>query len=172
MAPDTYPPGHTKFVVFGTPVAQPRPRACVVRPYPGGRASARVYNADGNITVWKQLVARAAREAFAGDQPSGDAFAVVIAFHFLRPKRGKTIPIDGVPKTTKPDLDNLAKPILDVLTRLRVWADDSQVVALTCTKHYHEYLSGASVLVVPLQDRHLNDAISLSADWWNTWTKN
>lgn len=32
-----------------------------------------------------------------------------------------------IPHTSRPDLDNLEKGLLDVLTRLRFWADDSQV---------------------------------------------
>lgn len=41
--------------------------------------------------------------------------------------------------TAKPDVDNLAKLTLDVLTRLRWWQDDSQVVELRTTKDYGEH---------------------------------
>ena len=34
---------------------------------------------------------------------------------------------DYLPHTTRPDLDNLEKGLLDVMTRLRFWEDDSQV---------------------------------------------
>lgn len=38
----------------------------------------------------------------------------------------------------KPDLDNLAKQLLDCMTRLQFWHDDVQVVCLRCEKIYAE----------------------------------
>lgn len=38
----------------------------------------------------------------------------------------------------KPDLDNLAKQLLDCMTRLQFWTDDVQVVCLRCEKIYAE----------------------------------
>lgn len=38
--------------------------------------------------------------------------------------------------TKKPDLDNLAKQLLDAMSRLRFWHDDKQVVRLICEKVY------------------------------------
>ena len=40
--------------------------------------------------------------------------------------------------TVKPDVDNLAKQLLDAMTRLRFWDDDRQIVELTCRKRYGE----------------------------------
>lgn len=40
--------------------------------------------------------------------------------------------------TVKPDVDNLAKQLLDAMTRLRFWDDDRQIVELTCRKRYEE----------------------------------
>lgn len=37
-------------------------------------------------------------------------------------------------KTTRPDLDNLAKLLLDTMTQLRFWKDDALVVQLIMTK--------------------------------------
>lgn len=42
----------------------------------------------------------------------------------------------GRPKTTRPDLDNMAKGILDVLTELKFWRDDNQVVELCLVKYW------------------------------------
>lgn len=39
-----------------------------------------------------------------------------------------------VPHTTRPDLDNLEKNLLDVLTRLRFWEDDAQVYTKSTAK--------------------------------------
>lgn len=38
--------------------------------------------------------------------------------------------------TKKPDLDNLAKQIMDAMTRLKFWNDDCQIVCLRCEKIY------------------------------------
>lgn len=37
-------------------------------------------------------------------------------------------------KTTKPDLDNLEKGLLDVLTKMKFWEDDAQVAIKTSCK--------------------------------------
>lgn len=39
-----------------------------------------------------------------------------------------------IPHTSRPDLDNLEKNLLDVLTRLRYWADDSLVFMKSTAK--------------------------------------
>ena len=57
---------------------------------------------------------------------------VAISFVF-KAKRKKDI---GQPKTTRPDVDNMAKGLLDVLTRLHLLADDAQIAALAITKSY------------------------------------
>jgi len=41
-------------------------------------------------------------------------------------------------KMTRPDLDNTAKLILDVMTDLGFWYDDGQIAQLNLTKLYHE----------------------------------
>jgi Holliday junction resolvase RusA-like endonuclease len=38
--------------------------------------------------------------------------------------------------TTKPDLDNAAKGLLDVMTRLNFWTDDAIITRLCVTKYY------------------------------------
>lgn len=39
-------------------------------------------------------------------------------------------------KTTKPDVDNAVKTLIDRMTRLGFWKDDSQIAALTVSKSY------------------------------------
>lgn len=39
-----------------------------------------------------------------------------------------------IPHTSRPDLDNLEKSLLDVLTRLRFWEDDAQVFTKSTAK--------------------------------------
>ena len=44
----------------------------------------------------------------------------------------------GLPKTTKPDLDNLLKNLQDYMTKLRFYVDDSQICWLEVKKFYSE----------------------------------
>lgn len=44
----------------------------------------------------------------------------------------------GLPKTTKPDLDNLLKNLQDYMTKLRYYVDDSQICWLEVKKFYSE----------------------------------
>lgn len=46
-------------------------------------------------------------------------------------------------KTSVPDLDNIAKPFIDCMTRKGFWMDDSQIVKLKLEKWY-----GSSPLVI------------------------
>ena len=44
----------------------------------------------------------------------------------------------GLPKTTKPDLDNLLKNLQDYMTKLGYYADDSQISCLVVKKFFSE----------------------------------
>lgn len=44
----------------------------------------------------------------------------------------------GLPKTTKPDLDNLLKNLQDYMTKLGYYVDDSQICWLEVKKFYSE----------------------------------
>ena len=48
--------------------------------------------------------------------------------------------------TTKPDLDNLAKTVLDACNGI-LWADDAQIVRLTLTKVYADVQGTEGVLI-------------------------
>lgn len=43
-----------------------------------------------------------------------------------------------IPKTTKPDWDNLAKTLQDAMTRLSFWEDDAQVYSASVEKNWGE----------------------------------
>ena len=55
------------------------------------------------------------------------------------------------PKTTKPDLDNAAKLILDAMTLAGFWKDDAQVAVLHLSK-FHGAFPGLAVRVTSLDD--------------------
>lgn len=58
---------------------------------------------------------------------------VILYFDIKGPKK-----LWGTYKTTKPDCDNYIKEIKDVMTILKFWNDDNQVVDLRVVKYYSE----------------------------------
>lgn len=58
---------------------------------------------------------------------------VILYFNIKAPKK-----LWGKHKTTKPDCDNYVKEIKDVMTDLKFWKDDNQVVDLRVVKYYAE----------------------------------
>jgi len=63
---------------------------------------------------------------------------IELTFIYQRPKSlfRKKDPAERIFKPTKPDIDNLAKAVLDALQDAKIIKDDSQVVGLTATKWY------------------------------------
>lgn len=57
-------------------------------------------------------------------------------FDVKRPKK-----LWGTYKTTKPDLDNYAKELIDAMTAIGFWGDDAQVSELKVSKRYAEKAS-------------------------------
>lgn len=132
------------FFVAGQPLGEPRTRARGM--LIGGKAQARVYR-DTSADAWKQEVALAAT-GIAPDKPMDQPVSVSLHFVMPRPKSRKK----DQWHTAKPDADNLAKAVLDVLTKCGVWVDDSRVTALSVTKRYESELMpmGCHVSIVPL----------------------
>lgn len=124
--------------VPGVPRAQPRPRAAVWRD-PTGRARARVYDPGGS-RVWKTTLMFQARNA--GLSSLGHrviAAAVEMHFRFCRPRShytpgGRLRVSAPAHHTSKPDIENLEKAVLDALTDAGVWRDDALVCETTTTK--------------------------------------
>lgn len=73
--------------------------------------------------------------------PKPDAFyKVKIDFKFYFPayKKKKNLPpINTIPHTTKPDLDNLIKFVLDCGNGT-LWQDDKKIIDLICSKSYDD----------------------------------
>lgn len=57
-----------------------------------------------------------------------------VTFHYAIKQKKKW----GLPKTTKPDLDNLLKNLQDYMTKLGYYADDSQISQLDIKKYHSE----------------------------------
>lgn len=121
---------YCSFDVFGDPKGQPRPRAYVR----GNRAA--VYD-PGTAEGWKGQIALAARE-FLPSIPIEAPVMLAVSFFFARPQRllKKSSPEGIIPHTAKPDTDNAAKAVMDCLTGIRLWRDDSLVISLKAEKFY------------------------------------
>ena len=117
------------FSVPGDPVPQPRPRVSTR----GGFARAYV-PAKHPVHAYREALAAAAREA--GLTQTGEALSVVIDAVFVRPKshlRKAGVKPDA-PALPRPDVDNIAKAVLDALQD--VMGDDTAVARLVVEKSY------------------------------------
>jgi Holliday junction resolvase RusA-like endonuclease len=117
------------FSVPGEPVPQPRPRVSTR----GGFARAYV-PATHPVHAYRQALAAAARAA--GLSETGEPLNVVIDAVFKRPKshmRKSGVKADA-PRLPRPDVDNLAKAVLDALQD--VIGDDTNVARLVVEKSY------------------------------------
>ena len=137
----------TVIQVCGIPKGQPR-----VKAYVRGR-HAGVYTPD-TANEWKMKVREAAILVSDGLKPYTDAVSVEMDFWIPRPKshfkpNGQLKQAAPIMHTQKPDVDNLAKAVLDVLTDVRLWEDDAQVHKLTVTRNWcgDQQPPGASIWV-------------------------
>lgn len=53
---------------------------------------------------------------------------------FFPPLAGTKPGIQAMPKTTRPDVDNMAKAVIDCMTKVGLLADDAQVYQMTLSK--------------------------------------
>lgn len=125
------------FTVPGHPVPQPRPRTFVR----GGKPITVSRPSGSRIESWCETVATVA----AGHRPAhpmDGRLQLVLLLDFPRLASGRLRAATG-------DLDNYAKPILDVLTRLDFWGDDSQVDELHVVRRHADAgdPGGARVLI-------------------------
>lgn len=115
-----------KFNVPGNPVPKPRPKF-----FSKGKF-VRVYTpAQGK--KYEALVAACCRKAMSGDEAEilTGPLTMTIKFYFARPKSKKA----GTPHIVKPDIDNLAKSVLDGINKI-AYGDDAQVTDLQLVKEY------------------------------------
>jgi len=147
------------FSVFGTPHSQPRPR------FVKGRV---ISTASPKVKLWRDFVERSTKAALALRGGALPAFLgpvrVRMIFTFEPPKAapGRI----GTPHTMKPDADNLAKLIMDVMERAGVFKNDSQASAAPPEKWWGAR-AGVSVVVESMEGEVRCDPRSaISAPDW------
>lgn len=127
-----------QFSVYGIPIPQGSHKGFVVN----GRAV--ITNDNKRTRPWRQDMTHAALEAL-GDRPAlTGPVEVRVQFVMPRPKahyrtgRNADLLRDGAPTypAGKPDVDKLARNLLDSLTAAAVVRDDAQVVHLCAHKVY------------------------------------
>ncbi|MGN0851830.1 MAG: RusA family crossover junction endodeoxyribonuclease [Kiritimatiellia bacterium] len=119
------------------------------------------YVAGGRVRFYKKEKVRIAENLLASmlkdyqpKEPINEAVNVSVVFCFpYRKNERKHIVRNGliVPHTTRPDLDNMEKALLDTLTRLGFWNDD----ALVCSKHTRKQRGPVPFIridIVPLKE--------------------
>ena len=128
------------FQVTGEPKGQPRPRAFARKM--GAIHVARFYDSDV-ADEWKSAVQIALLEMATQTRWELTLGPVSVSLTFAMPRPKSHFGAKGLKASApaahvgKPDVDNLAKLILDQLTRSgNVWRDDSQVVSLTVHKFW------------------------------------
>lgn len=116
------------FHVPGIPVPQGSLRAFM--PRVGKHPIVTADNAK--LRPWRSLVTCCAKQAWSGP-PTWGAVDITLTFCFSKPK---SYPKNReLPHTKRPDVDKLARGMLDALTGV-VFHDDSQVVCLEAVKRY------------------------------------
>lgn len=120
-----------QFTVYGSPVAQGRPRFFIRRKAVGNQKLIGSQDPEKSKS-WKETVKWQAIECKAKIQDG----PLWLFLHFKLP-RPKSLSKKVHHHTKKPDLDNLVKGVKDGLKGI-CYADDSQVVRLAATKEYGE----------------------------------
>lgn len=120
--------------VWGEALPQPRPRAALIRPRdPLKRPFVQVYD-PADAKAWKSAVAAQVIESRDLSMPWAGPLALSLVFYFLRPK---SLPKRVTRHAKRPDVDNLAKAVLDALRSI-AYQDDGQITKLEVEKRYGE----------------------------------
>lgn len=125
-----------EFKVEGRAVSQPRPRV-----YRTATGKSKAVNSRQSIT-YKRIVKMTAKSYMNKQRltMTERSLAMRLTFVFTPPKsytKKKLMAVESgeLRYTKKPDLDNLAKGILDALNGT-VYKDDSQIITLSINKEY------------------------------------
>lgn len=115
-----------KFEVIGNIVGKGRPRFTRIGGYVRTYTPKKTHDYENLI-----------KESYTGKMYDG-ALKIRINAFFMIPKsytKKKKMELPGKVYMMKPDIDNIAKSVLDGLNGV-AWSDDTQVVEMSITKHY------------------------------------
>jgi len=117
------------FTIPAVPVAEPRARAVAIAGKP------RLYEASKSHPIHAFKATAKLSFAATKSQAHDGPISLDLVFVMPRPqnKRWLTKPMPRYPNVIAPDVDNLAKAVMDALNGL-AWRDDKQVSRLTCEK--------------------------------------
>lgn len=130
-----------EFIIPGEPQGKARPRATIIKGH------ARVYTPKATAS-YENLVRLAYMEKYGDEKPLNGALIINISFYFAPPKSAYW-PVNSKHNgelkdgwnlkahTSKPDIDNMEKTVLDGLNGV-AFKDDSQIAMLVATKRYSE----------------------------------
>lgn len=134
--------------VEGEPKPQGRPRFRIVRRKEDGKIFPMVYNPN-DCDDWRNILLLSFKDAKLKYKDIINPLAGVaisITFFFNRPKshynsKGEVKLKAPDIKITKPDIDNLVKPVLDMLKNAGYFNDDGQIYALRAEKRYVDFFN-------------------------------
>ncbi|PHV69549.1 hypothetical protein CS063_14990 [Sporanaerobium hydrogeniformans] len=125
-----------RFIIPGDPKGKGRPR--IFQNKHTGKSQAIT---PKDTLSYENLVKWIYQDSIGGPKLEGEIEARVVCMYpipkSMTKKNRKLIEEGKLHPTKKPDLDNVAKIILDSLNNI-AYADDSQVVKLTVEKHYSD----------------------------------
>lgn len=128
-----------EFYVAGLPAAQPRQRHSLVKTKTGRQFIHNYVPGDNPIHGWKESIGWQAKEHRPPMPLTGP---VLMHLRLWFPRLKAHLTSKGVKPTaprwkdTKPDFDNLAKGVADVLTNMGFWQDDGQIAVTIIEKRY------------------------------------
>lgn len=122
-----------EFVLPITPVGQMRARSCVRGRHAGTYKAPKQEQQEQTLAAL--MLPYRPKEPLEG--PLLLYVNAVFPIPKSKPKKWRTEALCGrIRPTTKPDADNVAKHLKDVLTQMGFWGDDRQVVDLVVRKWY------------------------------------
>jgi len=147
-----------RFFVPGEPVAKGRPRTKVVTPKEeDAKPYAQIYT-DEDTKTWEETIAWIVRGQVMKFPQTDDDVQIVLPFEkrilvALRFNLEKGPSVDNdYPITSRKDVDNLAKAVLDALQKARIIKNDNRVTDLSTSKRYAsaEHPVGVEIEVLAL----------------------
>lgn len=131
-----------RIFIAGKPIPKGRPRSRAVSPKDGKKPFVQVYT-DSETVAWEQTVSWLAKREVMSIPPDGEGDIVlpfdgrvIMNLRFNLPRPVSTPKKVLYPYTSKSDVDNLAKAVMDGLQNARVLSNDNRVTDLSIQKRF------------------------------------